>query len=145
VPSIISKSPQKSPKALTNHKGTHGDRTNQSRERKVKVTYSHSNRLYIDPAKFTTPYSILKYDRPLHACSLQNKCSLLLHCKGPCVGPHFGPGLGLEDKPKPGSSFCSLVGEPKPGSSFETCLGHFCIGVTQQDLFGPTSALPLLM
>ena len=34
------------------------------------------------------------------------------------VGPHFGPGLGLEDKPEPGSSFCGLVGEPKPG--FET-------------------------
>ena len=41
------------------------------------------------------------------------------------VGPHFGPGLGLEDKPEPGSSFCSLVGEPKPGLSFETCLSHF--------------------
>ena len=57
----------------------------------------------------------------------------------------FGPGLGLEDKPKPGSSFCSLLGEPKPGLSFETCLSHFHIGVTQQDLFGPASALPLLM
>ena len=44
-----------------------------------------------------------------------------------CVGPHFGPGLGLEDK-------------PMPGSSFETCLSHFHIGVTQQDLFGPASA-----
>ena len=38
---------------------------------------------------------------------------------------HFGPGLGLEDKPESGSSFCVLVGEPKPGSSFETCLNHF--------------------
>ena len=31
------------------------------------------------------------------------------------VGPHFGPGLGLEDK-------------PKPDSSFETYLNHFCMG-----------------
>jgi hypothetical protein len=37
----------------------------------------------------------------------------LLQCHN--VGPHFGPDLGLEDKPKPGSSFCGLVGEPKPG------------------------------
>ena len=38
------------------------------------------------------------------------------------VGPYFDLGLSLEDKPKPGSSFCSLVGEPKPSLSFETCL-----------------------
>ena len=58
------------------------------------------------------------------------------------VGPHFGPGLGLEDKPKPGSSFCSLLGEPKPGLSFETCLSHFRIRVTQEDLFGPPCLCP---
>ena len=33
------------------------------------------------------------------------------------VGPHFGPGLGLEDK-------------PEPGSSFETCFSHFCVWMT---------------
>jgi hypothetical protein len=48
------------------------------------------------------------------------------------VGPWFGPGLGLKDK-------------PEPGLSFVTCLSHFHIGVTQQDLFGPISAPPLLM
>ena len=44
-----------------------------------------------------------------------------------CVGPHFGPDLGLEDKPEP------------------VC--HFHIRVTWQDLFGPgsASAPPLLM
>ena len=51
------------------------------------------------------------------------------HIEG--VGPHFGSGLGLEDK-------------PKPGLSFETCLSHFLIGVTQQDLLGPASNPPLL-
>ena len=61
------------------------------------------------------------------------------------VGPHFGPGLGLEIKPEPGSSFCGLVEEPKPGLSFETLLRHFRIRVTQQDLFGPASAPWLLM
>ena len=45
-------------------------------------------------------------------------------------GPHFGPGLGLEDKLKPGLSFCSLMGEPKPGTSFETYLSHFRMGLT---------------
>ena len=60
------------------------------------------------------------------------------------VGPWFGPGLGLEDKPKPGLG--RLVGEPESSSSFETCLCHFSIGMTQQDLFGPASApLPLQM
>ena len=29
--------------------------------------------------------------------------------------------------------------------SFKTCLSYFCIRVTQQDLFGPASALLLLM
>ena len=48
------------------------------------------------------------------------------------LGPIFGPGLGLEDK-------------PEPGLSFETCLSHFPIQVTQQDMFGPASALLLLM
>ena len=43
------------------------------------------------------------------------------------LGPIFGPGLGLEDK-------------PEPGSNFETCLGLFLIGVTEQDLFGSASA-----
>jgi hypothetical protein len=62
----------------------------------------------------------------------------------PCVGLHFGPGLGLEDKSEPDSSFCSLVRDPKPGSTFETCLSSFHTGMTQQDLFGPASAPPLL-
>ena len=29
------------------------------------------------------------------------------------------------------------MGEPKPGSRFETCLSHFDIGMSQQDLFWP--------
>jgi hypothetical protein len=40
------------------------------------------------------------------------------------VGPHFGPGLGLEDK-------------SEPASSFETCLSHFHRWMTEKDLFGP--------
>ena len=50
-------------------------------------------------------------------------------------GPILALVLGLEDK----LEFCSLVGKPKPGLSFETCLSHFQIRVTQQDLFGPAS------
>jgi hypothetical protein len=44
------------------------------------------------------------------------------------VGPHFSPGLGLEDKSDPDSSFCGLVGEHKPSSSFETYLSHSVLG-----------------
>lgn len=47
---------------------------------------------------------------------------LTLNWQAIYVGPHFGPGLGLEDKPKPGLSFCGLVGTPKPDLNFETCL-----------------------
>jgi hypothetical protein len=43
------------------------------------------------------------------------------------VGPHLGPGLGLEDK-------------PKPGSGFENCLNHFLTAVTQHDLLKPVFA-----
>jgi hypothetical protein len=39
----------------------------------------------------------------------------------------FGPRLGLEDK-------------PQPGSGFENCLSHFSIRVTQHDLLKPASA-----
>ena len=40
--------------------------------------------------------------------------------------------------------FWGLEEKPKTDLSFETCLSHFLIGVTQQDLFGPASNPPLL-
>jgi hypothetical protein len=57
----------------------------------------------------------------------------------------FGFGLDLEDKPEPGSSFCSLVGVPKPGSSFETCLKSLlCWGDSARPVW-PCLCTPLLM
>ena len=48
----------------------------------------------------------------------------------------LGPILGL---------VWALRTNPKPGLSFEACLSHFPIWMTQQDLFGVASALPLMI
>ena len=68
------------PRALTNHKGTYtsGERANQSRGIKVKVTHPYCNCLLtLQSTQLCLP-SWPMVD-PLHASSLQNKCSLLLH------------------------------------------------------------------
>ena len=50
--------------------------------------------------------------------------ALNARCSLPYCWAHFAPDLGIE-------------GKPEPGLCFETCLSHFHIRVTQQDLFWP--------